>query len=60
MNSTEVWNRWRSDETRSSTSASTVASRAVVGSSSMSSEGSEASAMAIMTLCNIPPDSWWG
>jgi hypothetical protein len=46
--------------TRSSTSASTVASSAVVGSSRISSDGSEASAMAITDRCSIPPESWCG
>jgi hypothetical protein len=58
MNSTEVSNSVRSPATRSSTSASTVASSAVVGSSRMSSDGSAASAMAMMTRWAIPPDSW--
>ncbi len=47
MNSSEVPNSSRSAEIRSSTSASTVASRAVVGSSRISSDGSAASAIAI-------------
>ena len=50
----------RRARTRSSTSASTVASRPVVGSSSTSSFGSHASAMAITTRCCIPPESWCG
>ena len=41
MNSSEVPNSWRSALTRSSTSASTVASSAVVGSSRISSDGSD-------------------
>ena len=60
MNSTLVPNSCRSDDTRSSTSASTVASRPVVGSSRISSVGSLASAIAMMTRCCIPPESWWG
>ena len=50
----------RSVRTRSSTSASTVASSPVVGSSSTSSRGSQASAMAITTRCCIPPENWCG
>jgi hypothetical protein len=37
-----------------------VTSSAVVGSSAMSSFGSQASAIAIMTRCRIPPDNWCG
>ena len=37
-----------------------VTSRAVVGSSAMSSFGSQASAMAIITRWRSPPDSSWG
>ena len=37
-----------------------VTSSAVVASSAMSSRGRQASAMAIMTRCRIPPDSWCG
>ena len=37
-----------------------VTSSAVVGSSAMSSSGSQASAMAIMTRCAMPPDSSCG
>ncbi len=46
--------------TRSSTSASTVASSPVVGSSRISSSGFLASAMAITTRCCMPPESWCG
>ena len=60
MNSTEVLSSPRSAATRSSTSASTVASSAVVGSSRISSDGSEASAIAITTRCSMPPESWCG
>ena len=60
MNSSEVPNSWRSALTRSSTSASTVASSAVVGSSRINSDGSEASAIAITVRCSMPPDSWCG
>ncbi len=37
-----------------------VTSSAVVGSSAISSLGSQASAMAIMTRWRMPPDSWCG
>ena len=37
-----------------------VTSSAVVGSSAMSSLGSHASAIAIITRCRIPPLSAWG
>ena len=37
-----------------------VTSSAVVGSSARSSFGSEASAMAIITRCRIPPENWCG
>ena len=37
-----------------------VTSRAVVGSSAISSSGSPDRAMAIMTRWRIPPESWWG
>ena len=37
-----------------------VTSSAVVGSSAMSSLGSQASAIAIITRCRMPPDSWCG
>ena len=60
MNSTEVANSVRSPAIRSSTSASTVASSAVVGSSRISREGSAASAIAITARCAIPPDSSCG
>ena len=40
--------------------ASTVTSSAVVGSSRISSGGSQASAAAISARCFIPPDSWCG
>ena len=60
MNSTDVSNSWRRAATRSSTSASTVASSAVVGSSRISSDGETASAIAMTTRCAIPPDSSYG
>ena len=37
-----------------------VTSSAVVGSSAISSRGSQASAIAISARCRIPPLSWWG
>ena len=37
-----------------------VTSSAVVGSSAISSAGSQASAMAIITRWRMPPDSWCG
>ena len=60
MNSTLVLNSSRRVETRSSTSASTVASSPVVGSSRISSVGSLASAIAITTRWFMPPESWCG
>ena len=41
-------------------SACTVTSTAVVGSSAISSPGSQARAMAIITRCFMPPDNWCG
>ena len=60
MNSTAVWNSDCSFVIRSSTSASTVASRPVVGSSRIRSAGSTPSAIAITTRCCMPPESWCG
>ena len=60
MNSTAVLVCVRSAATRSSTSASTVASSAVVGSSRTSSLGLTARAIAITTRCAMPPESWCG
>ena len=60
MNSTVVSSSWRRAATRSSTSASTVASSAVVGSSRISSDGERASAIAMTARCAIPPDSSCG
>ena len=37
-----------------------VTSSAVVGSSAISSEGEQASAMAIMARCRMPPENWCG
>ena len=44
----------------SRTCAWMVTSRAVVGSSAISTSGSLEIAIAIMALCRIPPDSSWG
>ena len=49
-----------SPESTSSTWACTITSSAVVGSSAMISEGRQASAIAIITRCRCPPESWWG
>ena len=45
---------------RSRTCAWIVTSSAVVGSSAISSSGSQASAIAIITRCFMPPESWNG
>ena len=58
MKSTAVPVSRRSSRTKSSTSASTVASRPVVGSSITSRRGFDASAIAITTRWAIPPESW--
>ena len=42
------------------TCACTVTSKAVVGSSAISTAGSNAMAMAIMIRCRIPPENWCG
>ena len=60
MNRMELLNSARSRAMRSSTSASTVASRPVVGSSRISSAGLVDSAMAMTTRCCMPPDSSCG
>ena len=57
MKSTAVWNSAWSLLMRSRTSASTVASRPVVGSSRISSAGSTPSAIAITMRCCMPPES---
>ena len=51
---------WRSSCISSRIWAWMVTSRAVVGSSAMSSLGSQARAMAIITRWRIPPESSWG
>ncbi|KAG1388053.1 hypothetical protein G6F59_016126 [Rhizopus arrhizus] len=50
---------WMS-RSRSSSSACTVTSSAVVGSSAISSSGPHISAMAIITRWRRPPDNWCG
>ena len=60
MKRTLVPNSWRSAAMRSSTSASTVASSPVVGSSRMRSVGFFARAIAMTTRCCMPPESWCG
>jgi len=50
----------RRSRMRSRIWACTVTSRAVVGSSAMRSSGAPASAMAIITRCFMPPESWKG
>ena len=60
MNNTEVPVSLRRVRTRSSTSASTVASRPVVGSSITNRRGFDARAMAITTRWAMPPESWCG
>ena len=57
---TAMRSRSRSPSIRSRIWAWIVTSRAVVGSSAMSSLGSQASAMAIITRWRSPPDSSWG
>ena len=60
MKSTAVSSSDWSWLTRSRTSASTVASSPVVGSSRINNSGFLASAMAITTRCCMPPESWCG
>jgi len=45
---------------RSKICACTVTSSAVVGSSAIRMSGRQASAIAIITRCRIPPESWCG
>ena len=52
--------RWRSESIRSRICAWMVTSSAVVGSSAISSFGSHARAMAIITRWRSPPESWCG
>ena len=58
MNKTAVPVSRRNSRTRSRTSASTVASRPVVGSSITKSLGLDANAIAITTRWAMPPDNW--
>ena len=51
--------RWRSF-IKSRICAWIVTSRAVVGSSAMSSAGLQIKAIAIITRWRIPPENWWG
>ena len=60
MSSTAVPKSARSRRRMSSTWAWIVTSRAVVGSSAMSNRGLQAIAIAIMTRCRMPPESWCG
>ena len=55
----EPWSR-RSWATSRRIWACTVTSSAVVGSSAMSNDGLQDSAMAIMARWRMPPDSWCG
>ena len=57
---TAMASRCRSESISSRICFWMVTSRAVVGSSAISSFGSQASAMAIITRCRMPPDSWCG
>ena len=50
----------RSSASRSMIWACTVTSSAVVGSSAISTFGSSASAIAIITRCRMPPENWCG
>jgi hypothetical protein len=54
------WSSFWSFFIRSRIWAWMVTSRAVVGSSAMSSWGSQLRAMAIITRWLMPPESWWG
>ena len=55
-----VPSRSRMSRIRSRIPAWVVTSSAVVGSSAISTFGSQASAIAIITRCRIPPESWCG
>ena len=55
-----VPSRSRMSRIRSRIPAWIVTSSAVVGSSAISTFGSQASAIAIITRCRIPPESWCG
>ena len=60
MSRTAVPSRSHNSRIRRSTSACTVTSSAVVGSSAISRSGRQAMAMAIITRWRIPPESWCG
>ncbi len=60
MSSTAVFRVDRTFFISASTCAWMVTSRAVVGSSAISSFGSQASAIAIITRCRMPPENWCG
>ena len=60
MSTIAVPRRSRSSRITSSTPAWIVTSSAVVGSSAISTAGSQATAMAIITRWRMPPDSWCG
>ena len=57
---TDIPRRRRSESISSRICFWMVTSSAVVGSSAISSFGSQASAIAIITRCRIPPESWCG
>ena len=59
MMTADWYSRCRS-QIRSRICACTVTSSAVVGSSAMSSSGSQLSAMAIIARCRMPPENWCG
>ena len=52
--------RWRRSSISSRICFWIVTSNAVVGSSAISSFGSQASAIAIITRWRMPPDNWCG
>ena len=60
MMMTAEWYSCCRSQMRSRIWAWTVTSSAVVGSSAISSSGSQLSAMAIMARCRIPPENWCG
>ena len=60
MSSTDMPREPRRSRSRLRIWAWIVGSSAVVGLSAISTSGSQATAMAIMTRCRIPPDSWCG
>jgi len=60
ISSTAIFRRTCSSLIKDRICAWTVTSRAVVGSSAIRRSGSLASAMAIITRCRWPPESWCG